>query len=211
MLRAACAERVEAGVLVEAQFEDLFAEADSGIVLQGLLDEPVGEVLGEDLWKAGDVVNVLFGIQGRELPAEDFERVNELDAHLPQARVESSEESGGPGSNDREIDDGRSLLSLLRGLNASRHGGVGVHSRGFYEGGRPCGRSFATFRPRLIRLCQIKSYGVERKPVFPNAIAGRKPAKVGAAFPPRGTLRSTWNARGHGPTRQSRRPAGPSG
>ena len=84
---------------------DSLAEVDGGVVLEGLFDEVLREVFGEDLGEAGDVVDIFFGVEGGELPAEDVEGVDELGFHVAEAGVEGGEEADGAGTDDGEVED----------------------------------------------------------------------------------------------------------
>ena len=69
------------------------ADASFAPILQGL----------QDLRKAGDVVDVLFGVERDQLPAEDVEGVDQVDRHLPEPGVERREKPDRPGADDRDV------------------------------------------------------------------------------------------------------------
>jgi hypothetical protein len=84
----------------------LLPEADDRVVLHGLIDEVAREVLGQDPGEAGDVVDVLLRVERGELAAEDLERVDELDGHLPHAGVKRGEEAGRAAADDEDVGGG---------------------------------------------------------------------------------------------------------
>ena len=85
--------------------DDLVAEVDGLPELPLLFDELLHEVLGEDLRKAGDVEDVLLGIERGQLAAGLGQRIDDLRRDAPHAGVEQAEESRGPGADDRDVAD----------------------------------------------------------------------------------------------------------
>src|SRR5258708_11161544 len=83
--------------------DDLVSEVDGLAEPPVLVDELVDEVLRQDRRNAGDVEDVLLGIERGQLPAGLGERVDDLCADLSHAGVEQAKESRGPGADDRDI------------------------------------------------------------------------------------------------------------
>src|SRR5687768_13340321 len=84
-----------------------FVEADLRAVLNALLDQERGKLLGEHLRMAGNVVDEFLRIERDELAAQDREGVDQLDRHLPHASIERGIEPGRSGTDDREVNDPR--------------------------------------------------------------------------------------------------------
>src|SRR2546423_188022 len=70
-----------------------------------LLDERTHQVLREHLGDAGDVEDVLLGIQRGELSTGVRKRIDDLRRHAAHTRVKKSEESRGPSAYDRYVFD----------------------------------------------------------------------------------------------------------
>lgn len=87
-----------------------FFEGEMGAELDALLDHLVGEIFGEDFVKSGNVVDVLFGIESRELAAELGEGVDDSDRHPSQACVEAGEQAAGSASYDRNVNSLQMLI-----------------------------------------------------------------------------------------------------
>ena len=77
-----------------------------GAVLQPLLDHAVDVLLAADLREAGDVEDVLLGVDGGDLAAELLEALDDAAARLAMAGVVGGGEARGPGADDRDVDHG---------------------------------------------------------------------------------------------------------
>ena len=85
-------------------------EMDRLLEASRLFDERSHEILREHLRYAGDVEDVLLGIQSRELPAGVRKRVDDLRRHTAHARIKKREETS------RSSADNRNVLDLLNHL-----------------------------------------------------------------------------------------------
>ena len=85
---------------------DSLAQQRLGAVLQPLLDHAVDVLLAADLREAGDVEDVLLGVDGGDLPAELLEALDDAAARLAMAGVVGGGEARGPGADDRDVDHG---------------------------------------------------------------------------------------------------------
>src|SRR5919109_2347335 len=83
----------------------LLVEMDVGAELQALLDAEVDELLAENLRVAGDVVDVLLGIDRRHLAAELSEALDDADRSVTVAGVVRDGQTHGAGPDDRDITD----------------------------------------------------------------------------------------------------------
>ena len=94
-----------------------FAQAEIRAELGSLLGHFGGQLLGEDLGKAGHVVNVLLGIKRGELAAEVVKAVDNSNRHAAQSGIERSKEAHRPAANNRDVN---SLHGEVRGYRAGR-------------------------------------------------------------------------------------------
>ena len=74
-------------------------------VLQTLLGAAVDELLGEDLRVAGDVVDVLLRVDGRDLSAELLEALDDANGRVAMTRVVRGRETARAGTEDGDVDD----------------------------------------------------------------------------------------------------------
>src|SRR5206468_17065 len=81
------------------------SQVDGLLELEGLLGHPLHQVLGEDLWEARDVEDVLLRVQRRELTAHLVEVVDQTAGGPAHSRVKSAEQSGRAGADNRDIFD----------------------------------------------------------------------------------------------------------
>ena len=96
------------------QILHLLIEEDLGPELETLLDAEIDERLPLDLGMAGDVVDVLLGIDGRHLAAELAEAFHDPDGGVAVPRVVGGCETDGTGADDRDVDDVMVAHSELR-------------------------------------------------------------------------------------------------
>ena len=85
---------------------DGLAQQRLGAVLQPLLDHAVDVLLAVDLREAGDVEDVLLGVDRGDLAAELLEALDDAAARLAMAGVVRGREARGPGADDRDVDHG---------------------------------------------------------------------------------------------------------
>src|SRR2546426_4912144 len=93
-------------------FRSLLSQVDGLLELEGLLGHPLHQVLGEDLWEARDVEDVLLRVQRRELAAHLIEVVDQTAGGPAHSRVKSAEQPGRAGADNRDIFD------VLHGLQS---------------------------------------------------------------------------------------------
>src|SRR5207249_1381258 len=87
------------------QADHLLSEMDRGLELERLLGHPLHEVLGEHLGEAGDVEDVLLGIERRELPAHLVEVVDQAAGRAAHPGVEGGEQARRAGADYGDIFD----------------------------------------------------------------------------------------------------------
>ena len=87
----------------EIELAHLLAQQKVGAVLEALLGAEVDERLALDLRMAGDVVDVLLGIDRRDLAAELLEAFEDADGRLAMPGVVGGREPDGPGADDRDV------------------------------------------------------------------------------------------------------------
>ncbi len=92
-------------LVARRELAHLLAEEDVGAELEALLGAEVDERLALDLRMAGDVVDVLLRVDGRDLAAELLEALEDADRRLAMAGVVGSREADGPGADDRDVVD----------------------------------------------------------------------------------------------------------
>src|SRR5215207_3376265 len=78
---------------------------DVGAELQSLFYAEVDELLTEDLRVARDVIDMLLGIDGRDLAAELAEALDDPDRRVSVARVVVGREPYRPRADDRDVAD----------------------------------------------------------------------------------------------------------
>src|SRR5262249_52497090 len=84
---------------------DLLAEQNLGAVLEALLRAQLYQRLTLDLWVAGDVVDVLLGIDSRDLPAELLEAFDDPHRGIAMACVIRGRQARWAGAEDRDVGD----------------------------------------------------------------------------------------------------------
>jgi hypothetical protein len=82
-----------------------FLQAGDGAGGEALFDGAADVVLGQDLGEAGDVVDVLFGVDGDELAAQFGEGVDDLGFEAAHAGVEGGKQPDRPPTDDRRVED----------------------------------------------------------------------------------------------------------
>ena len=97
----------------------LLAQAHLGAVLEALLGAELDEPRAEDLRMAGDVVDVLLGVDRRDLAAELLQALDDPDGRVPVAGVVRGREPDGARSEDGDVDD----AVLAHGAMLARVGG----------------------------------------------------------------------------------------
>src|SRR6185437_16002575 len=103
----------------------LLAEPDVGAVLEPLLRAELDERRPLDLRVAGDVVDVLLGVDRRDLAAELLEALDDPDRGVAVAGVVGGREAGRARAQDRDVDDAVSAqgaVSLVRAARAAAGG-----------------------------------------------------------------------------------------
>jgi hypothetical protein len=83
----------------------LLAQVHRGAPLEALLGAELDEVAAEDLRVAGDVVDVLLGVDRRHLAAELLDRVDDADGRVAVAGVVRGGEPRRARAEDRDVDD----------------------------------------------------------------------------------------------------------
>src|SRR5918994_4027536 len=78
---------------------------DVGAELQALFDAEIDELLPEDLRMTRDVIDMLLGIDGRDLAAELAEALDDADRRISMARVVSGREPYRARTDDRDVAD----------------------------------------------------------------------------------------------------------
>src|SRR5260221_547184 len=101
--RARCRGEDEAAIGGAGNRLDRLAEMVERGERRRLLDQPVDQLGGADAWIAGNVVDRLFRVESRALPAMHVERVEHVAAHLEHAAFEDGEQPDRPGANDRDL------------------------------------------------------------------------------------------------------------
>lgn len=96
-------QAVVAGVGEPGEGEGGFAEAGDGAGGEGLFDGAADVVFGQDFGEAGDVVDVLFGVDGDELAAQFGEGVDDLGLEAAHAGVEGGEQANRSATNNRRV------------------------------------------------------------------------------------------------------------
>src|SRR2546422_498187 len=104
------------------QADDLLSQVDGRAELQALLGHALDQVLGEDLREAGDVEDVLLGIESRELAAHLVEIVDQPAGRAAHPRVEGAEQPRRAGPDDRDIFDVLHAARVTGGYAASKRG-----------------------------------------------------------------------------------------
>ena len=96
---------------------DLFVEMDVGAELEPLLDAEVDEILAPDLRVAGDVVDVLLGIDRGDLAAELAEALDDANGRVAMARVVGGREADRACADDGDVADSfaHACLDATRG------------------------------------------------------------------------------------------------
>ena len=90
--------------------------------------QQVDELLGQDLRIAGDVVDVLLGIHGRDLSAELLEALDDADGGAAVARVVRGRKATRARAENGDVDDVSASTragTLVRAAGAAATGGVG--------------------------------------------------------------------------------------
>src|SRR5919204_386545 len=83
----------------------LFAEQHLRPVLQALFGAEVDERLALDLRVAGNVEDVLLGIDGSDLPTDLLQALDDPDGGVAVSRVVRGRQAGGAGPENRDVDD----------------------------------------------------------------------------------------------------------
>ena len=141
---------------------DLLAEVDVGPELEALLDAEVDERLALDLRVPGDVVDVLLGIDGRDLAAELSEALDDPHGAVAVPAVVGRSETHRPAADDRDVDDlvlahaaprvPGTIAALVAAAGATSAAGVGLH--GLCRPPRPWpGRKSRIHRPPARSGC----------------------------------------------------------
>src|SRR5438067_4291957 len=101
---------------------DHLAQAHLGVVLAGLLDQLVDQLLAVHLGEAGDVEDVLLGVDRGNLAAELLEALDDPDAGIAMAAVVGGGKAGRAAADDGDVGDllcahGRDLHALPASLD----------------------------------------------------------------------------------------------
>ncbi len=96
---------LENAVVQLHQIEDLLAETHIRLVAHRLLIHLLDQILGEDLRKAGNIVDVLFRVDGGQCAAWFFQGVDDQGTSLAHSRIEGREQAGRASANDRDVVD----------------------------------------------------------------------------------------------------------
>src|SRR5207244_3999375 len=87
------------------QADHLLSQMDGRLELERLLRHPLHQGLRQDLGEAGDVEDVLLGIERRELPAHLVEVVDQAATRAAHAGVKGGKQACRAGADDRDIFD----------------------------------------------------------------------------------------------------------
>ena len=98
-------EQLLAVLLHAVEGRDLLAEVHLRLELEALLDAEVDEALALHLRVAGDVEEVLLGVDGRDLAAELLEALDDPNRRVAVAGVVGSREPDGAAADDRDVAD----------------------------------------------------------------------------------------------------------
>ena len=80
-----------------------FPQGIPGLERTDLLQQPVDQVAGQNLGVGRDVVDGLFRVDLRALPAGFGQGVDQVAAQLEQPSLENGKQAGGPGADDDQI------------------------------------------------------------------------------------------------------------
>jgi hypothetical protein len=86
-----------------SESDHLFVQANGGRELHRLLDLAVHKLTGQDLGKAGKVIDVLVGVEGGQLAAELGQAIDDLGPGIPQPCVKGGKEPGWPAPDDGDV------------------------------------------------------------------------------------------------------------
>src|SRR6185369_17657915 len=85
------------------QFTHLLFEPNIGAELASLLDQRRRQVASENACEAADIVDVLFGVERRELTTELGKRIDDARRNAAETGVEGGKKPRGPTANDRYV------------------------------------------------------------------------------------------------------------